>query len=197
MGFFDGFAGDLFGGALSLFGGERANASSARMAQNQMDFQERMDNSKYQRSVKDLMAAGLNPMLAYTNGVGAAPGGASAPQSDTITPAINTALAARRNRAEVQNMLETNSQIKSQTAANLALAIKYKADSELSSASAQNANITNDLLKTQVPGAKNRAAAEKSPIGKYGAYFDRLMDSIGRLNPFANSASSVKNSFGK
>ena len=43
----------------------------------------------------------------------------------------------------------------------------------------------------------DKTLPEKSPIGKYGAYFDRLMDSIGRLNPFANSASSVKNSFGK
>lgn len=39
-------------------------------------WQESMENSRYQRSVADLTAAGLNPILAATNGVTSTPSGA-------------------------------------------------------------------------------------------------------------------------
>ena len=62
------------GGAFA--GAGLSSALQARSARKQMDFQERMSDTSYQRAVKDMRAAGINPMLAATKGGASTPSGA-------------------------------------------------------------------------------------------------------------------------
>lgn len=93
-----GAVGDLLGGFFS------ANQSE-RMAREQMDFQERMSNTAWQRSVKDMRAAGINPIFGAAGA--SSPSGAAgvAPNMSGVgTSAVTTALQARRLQ---QDLLES------------------------------------------------------------------------------------------
>lgn len=93
----------------SLAGGERKNAASISTAREQMAFQEYMYKHRYQMQMDDMRAAGLNPILSYSQGPPGAPGGAQAQISDTVTPAIQSgvssalgALDAQKKQKEVE-----------------------------------------------------------------------------------------------
>ena len=60
----EGLAGGLLGGLGAL----GAQGVSRDMAREQMQFQEQMSNTAYQRATTDMQKAGINPMLAYMKG---------------------------------------------------------------------------------------------------------------------------------
>lgn len=81
----------LIAGAAGLLGGVIANRSSARQAEKQMDFQEEMSNTSYQRAVEDMRKAGINPMLSAKVGGASTPPGAAAHVQDLGAAAVSSA----------------------------------------------------------------------------------------------------------
>lgn len=55
-----------------------AREFNAKEAQKLREWQERLSNTSYQRAMKDMLAAGLNPILAFSQGGAGVPSGSSA-----------------------------------------------------------------------------------------------------------------------
>lgn len=82
----------------------------------QQSFQERMANTTYQRAVRDMRKAGLNPMLAYKQGGAPAPGGASTSSAgQAVAAGVSSVLQLRRQKEELANMQAQRRHIDEQT----------------------------------------------------------------------------------
>lgn len=136
-------AGDLFGmpgvgsaiaAGLNFIGSQDTNAQSAQNAANQMAFQRDMSNTAYQRATRDMQAAGLNPMLAYSQGGASTPIGAMPQVQNALGNAANSGVAAAQAVAQVKNLQESNTLIKAQVDATVADAAKKRAEAALTTA---------------------------------------------------------------
>lgn len=83
-GFLKDNASSIISGGAKMLGGQIQNVSNAQQAQKQMDFQAQQSATAHQRETADLLAAGLNPILSGTGGMGASSAGGAAAQMGNV-----------------------------------------------------------------------------------------------------------------
>lgn len=89
---------------LSYMGQQKANQANASAAQAQMDFQASQTGTSYQRAVEDMRKAGLNPMLAYSQGGAASGTGASYQSGSELGAGVASAFQAQMQRQQIASM---------------------------------------------------------------------------------------------
>jgi hypothetical protein len=177
----DAIVGGLISGGLSFLGGERRNQAQAEQAQAANAFSAQQFATRYQTTVKDMEAAGLNPMLAYSQGGGSPPSGQQAQMQDTVTPSVESFNRTRSTAAQnaVQNATVKN--IEADTENKQAQAQNIRADTLLKGAQENLAGATADQARTNIAYLETqskRIIEEIKNIPKEGERLDALVKNL-------------------
>jgi len=150
----------------------QANAFNQAQTDKQMQFQKDMRATQYQTAVEDMKAAGLNPMLAYSQGGAGTPAGAAATsvapptRQNAFANAVNTALTA----ANTQQTLYQNKQIQAST--NVADSQADNLDADTANKRDLNPNIKKEL---DILAAKELAIRAETRVANAKAALDEVI----------------------
>lgn len=193
----------LTGGAVSNAKSvAETNQSQMALAQKQMDFQERMSNTAYERAMNDMRKSGLNPMLAFDKGGASTPSGAmatlTAPRKGDIGAGLaNTAKEALGMSASLQNthsqtqLNKANAQVADVSAEKLtANAKESEANTQYTQQLKQKAKADTERAKQEAKRSRQDVERDEARRGidKKLAPVDAIIERIGNAAGIVGSA---------
>jgi len=131
--------GDVGSGVLGYLGAKEANDSRETIAERANAFSAQQYATRYQTTVKDLTQAGLNPMLAYSQGVGSAPSGQ---QAQGIENTMSSAVDAYQKSSQRTLLAAQVQNVNADTSLKEAQAIAAKAQADASESASRNSTAT-------------------------------------------------------
>lgn len=163
--------------ANDLTGAQREqNAFNAGQAQIDRDFQERMSNTAYQRSVQDMRSAGVNPALAIGNGSASTPSGSTAVGSgDGLGASMSELLSLLMIRPQIELMRAQASALGKQGDASI---LNAEANKESAAASTRNASSKEREVDISALLADNTISVGRSVIELNRSHMDEIAQSI-------------------
>lgn len=132
--------GSALGGALTGFMGQSANQANIASQERSNALQVELSNTAYQRSVKDMRAAGLNPGLMYGAGMASGTPNINAPRQEMLDLGASVGTTAQSLANNLPGLLSVNSELKSMELSQIeAVARTAKLRDELKTAASQRA----------------------------------------------------------
>lgn len=174
--------GSLISAGMDLLGGHLGSQAAQRRQDDAQAFSAQQFATRYQTTVADMKAAGLNPMLAYTQGGGNAPSGTGASGGDYGRPGstFNQSQIASAQvaniKADTQNKQTQTANIEADTRLKLQQALTSEIQGHLFGASADQARSQINYLEHQA----KKIAEEIKNIPKTGEQIDALVRNLGR-----------------
>jgi hypothetical protein len=165
-------------GIAGFLGQQETNAANTQRAAENTAFQERMSNTAYQRQVKDMEAAGLNPMLAYVKGGGASTPTGSVPQLQS--PAAAGVQSAYQS-AQTSLSHKQVPKVEAETEHEVAKTVKTRAEKFLVEAQTVFSSASADLTRANINKAEYEAkkiAEETKNIPIEGRRIEEIIKQI-------------------
>lgn len=184
--------GDLIGGLLGKSAQKSANKTNIALQQKQLDWEERMSNSAWQRGVLDMQNAGLNPMLAFSQG------GASTPSVSAATVQPTDALARGVSSAGTRAMLALQAeQLQAQTENVRAQTEKTRAETPGIKVTSANAEERQQAEIAEIRHRTTNYMAQQDLTDKQREQIEQMLPSLVRQVQQATALTSQQTSSAK
>lgn len=186
-----GIGGDIIGG---IFGGsaqKKANKANIQLQRENQAWLKQMSDTSYQRSTQDMLAAGLNPMLGFSQGGASTPGSSAATVEPNMAMSRATSSAAMKASQMAQIQLTSQQARKTKVEADFGEAfnaanipeLAFRSTQESSKASAEVDKIVADIHQLEKTGKATDAQA---------AHLMEQVKQIREMLPYLKEASGVQ-----